>query len=142
MKRFVVFFAFIIFCSCDSQRNYGESDCVTIYDKKDYDIYTMFYCTKLNDTLLLIGKKSKLENCVNSKYVDKRKLKILYNLELSTGDSVIFHYKVRDTNKKFMYTAGGGAPGQPDKVYFDTYSQFPLYLDDCSNFKGACGNTD
>ncbi|OIQ21811.1 MAG: hypothetical protein BM557_03185 [Flavobacterium sp. MedPE-SWcel] len=132
MKLKLSFFSLLLFIllSCASKKY--NNDLFKVFDKKEYDDYTLYYGNKNDDTIVFVGENKFIENCKSSfKSIDRSGLKTISTLKTTKHD-IIFCYFLSDVNGHLSILTGTGTPGQSDKTYITTYSEYPYFINNCN----------
>ena len=83
--------------------------------------------------MLFVAKNEDIRDCKKViKFIDTENLKTVSMIKSKT-DTIVFNYFMRTTNGLKM-TGGEYAPGDPKKIYLDSYWQYP-YSFDCNFVK-------
>ncbi len=109
---------------------------VEIYRIDKHGQYSVLYGKREEDTIAFAIRTILIETCGKPKFVSIEGLKTIMSLDQFDGPDIIFTYTGSSINGfPKGIRVGGGAPGQWNKLYVDTYYQYPYLIEDCKSFK-------
>lgn len=133
MKNIKLIWLCILIQSCAVKSNIENKNIYKIFKEEKFREYVFCHGQKDNDTVLFIAKSAELTSCEKKiKYISSENLKMISMIKSGT-DTIAFIYFMRTTNGLKMMS-GEYAPGDPKKIYLDSYWQYP-YSFDCNSIK-------
>jgi len=127
----ILFCILIQSCGVKSSVESQNKNGYRIFKKEKFREYVFFHGKKDNDTLLFVAKNEDINDCKKGiKFIYTENLKTVSMIKSKT-DTIVFNYFMRTTNG-LKAMSGEYAPGDPKKIYLDSYWQYP-YSFDCNS---------